>query len=46
MAQAAAVQSASEIGAKWDAYMADVMEMERDPVTGAQPLMKQVFYFN
>jgi L-rhamnose mutarotase len=46
VAQAAAVQSASEIGAKWDAYMADVMEMERDPVTGAQPLMKQVFYFN
>ena len=46
VAQASQVQSCSEINAKWDAYMADVMEMERDPVTGAQPQLKQVFYFD
>jgi L-rhamnose mutarotase len=42
---ASRVQSDSEINAKWDAYMKDVMVMERDPVTGAQPLLKQVFLF-
>ena len=26
--------------------MKDVMLMEMDPETGAQPLMKQVFFFN
>jgi len=25
--------------------MQDVMVMTKDPVTGAQPLMKQVFFF-
>ena len=43
---ASRVQSNSEINAKWDAYMKDVMVMERDPVTGAQPLLKQVFLFD
>ena len=42
---ASQVQSNSEINAKWDVYMKDVMVMERDPVTGAQPLLKQVFFF-
>lgn len=42
---ASQVQSNSEINAKWDVYMKDVMVMERDPVTGAQPLLKQVFIF-
>ena len=42
---ASQVQSNSEINAKWDVYMKDVMVMERDPVTGAQPLLKQVFLF-
>ena len=42
---ASQVQSSSEINAKWDVYMKDVMVMERDPVTGAQPLLKQVFFF-
>ena len=42
---ASRVQSNSEINAKWDVYMQDVMVMERDPVTGAQPLLKQVFFF-
>ena len=45
VAEACRVQAGSEINAKWDAYMADVMVMERDPVTGAQPLLKQVFSF-
>ena len=46
VAQASAIQACSEVNAKWDAYMADVMVMERDPVTGAQPQLKQVFYFD
>ena len=46
VAKASEVQARSEINAKWDVYMADVMEMERDPVTGAQPLLRQVFYFD
>ncbi|MBR3778705.1 MAG: L-rhamnose mutarotase [Clostridia bacterium] len=40
---AARVQSESPIVARWDAYMADILIMEKDPVTGAQPLLKQVF---
>ena len=40
------VQANSEINAKWDIYMKDVMVMEKDPVTGAQPLLKQVFLFD
>ena len=43
---ASQVQANSEINAKWDAYMQDVMVMEKDPVTGAQPLLKQVFLFD
>ena len=42
---ASRARSDSEINAKWDGYMKDVMGMERDPVTGAQPLLKQVFLF-
>ena len=41
---AAAVQSASAVVDRWNLYMKDVMVMETDPVTGAQPLMKEVFY--
>jgi L-rhamnose mutarotase len=41
---AAKIQSESPVVAKWDQYMKDVMVMERDPVTGAQPLLKQVFF--
>ena len=29
----------------WNAYMKDVMQMDMDPVTGAQPLLRQVFLF-
>ncbi len=41
---AAKVQADSPVVNKWNEYMKDVMVMEMDPETGAQPLMKQVFY--
>lgn len=40
------VQAQSPVVDKWNEYMKDVMNMELDPVTGAQPKMKQVFYLN
>lgn len=40
---ASRVQAESEINKKWDQFMKDVMIAEKDPVTGAQPLMKCVF---
>ena len=40
---AAKVQNESEIVKKWDEYMSDILIMEKDPVTGAQPLLKKVF---
>lgn len=40
---AAKVQAESTVLAKWNEYMKDVMVMEMDPETGAQPRMKQVF---
>lgn len=42
---AAKTQAESPIVDRWNEYMKDVMVMEMDPVTGAQPLMKQVFFF-
>ena len=39
------VQNKSEVVKKWDEYMKDVLIMEKDPVTGAQPLMRNVFSF-
>ena len=33
--RACRVQAESEVNARWDAYMKDVMVMERDPETGA-----------
>ena len=42
---ASAVQNQSEVVKKWDEYMKDVLIMEKDPVTGAQPLMRNVFSF-
>ncbi len=39
------VQAESEVVRKWDAYMKDILIMEKDPVTGAQPLLTQVFSF-
>lgn len=40
---AAKVQSESPIVKKWDEYMKDILIMEMDPVTGAQPLLTKVF---
>ena len=40
---AAKVQATSPVVDKWNEYMKDVMEMEMDPVTGAQPHLEQVF---
>ena len=42
---AARVQRESPVVAKWDAYMQDILIMEKDPETGAQPLLTQVFSF-
>ena len=36
-------QAKSAVVDKWNEYMKDVMVMELDPKTGAQPLMRQVF---
>jgi len=41
---AARVQAESPVVDRWNEYMKDVMEMEMDPVTGAQPKMEQVFF--
>ena len=40
---AARVQNESPVVAKWDVYMKDVLIMEKDPVTGAQPQLECVF---
>ena len=36
---AAKVQAESDVVKKWDEYMKDILIMEKDPVTGAQPLL-------
>ncbi|MCR5067704.1 MAG: L-rhamnose mutarotase [Erysipelotrichaceae bacterium] len=40
---AARTQAESPIVKKWDEYMKDILIMEADPVTGAQPLLTKVF---
>ena len=42
---AARVQNESPVVKKWDEYMKDILIMERDPITGAQPWLTQVFEF-
>lgn len=37
-------QAESPIVDKWNEYMKDVMEMEMDPITHAQPQLEEVFY--
>lgn len=44
VAYAEKYQADSAIVDKWNEYMKDVMVMEMDPKTGAQPKMKQVFF--
>lgn len=41
---ASKVQAESDVVARWNEYMKDVMEMEMDPATHAQPHLEQVFY--
>ncbi len=43
---AARVQAESEVVERWNEYMKDVMTMELDKETGAQPKLTQVFSFN
>ena len=43
VAYAAKVQSESSVVDEWNEYMKDVMVMEIDPVTKAQPQLKKVF---
>ena len=38
------VQAGSPVVDRWNAYMKDVMVMEMDPCTGAQPRLEQVFF--
>lgn len=45
VAEAGRVQAQSAVVDRWNEYMQDVMVMDRDPVTGAQPLLRQVFSF-
>lgn len=40
---AAKAQAESPVVARWNEYMKDVMIMEMDPETGAQPIMREVF---
>ena len=42
---AAKVQRESPIVDKWNEYMKDILIMELDPETGAQPMLRQVFSF-
>ncbi len=43
--KATRIQAQSEVVDQWNLFMKDVMIMEMDPETGAQPLLKQVFLF-
>lgn len=41
---AAKVQAESDVVKRWDESMKGILIMEKDPVTGAQPLLEQVFW--
>lgn len=43
VAFAASTQAQSPLVDKWNAYMKDIMEMELDHQTGAQPMLEEVF---
>lgn len=45
IAHAAKTQAESKAVGRWNEYMKDVMIMEPDPETGAQPRLRQVFMF-
>nr|MBO4518275.1 L-rhamnose mutarotase [Clostridia bacterium] len=41
---AAKVQAESPVVNRWNEYMKDVIRMDMDKTTGAQPLLEEVFY--
>lgn len=43
VAWAEKTQAESPVVDRWNAYMADILELEMDPETGAQPKLEQVF---
>ncbi len=43
IAFAESTQAGSPIVDRWNEYMDDILELEMDPETGAQPKMEQVF---
>ena len=43
---AAKVQRESPVVKKWNEYMKDILIMEADPQTGAQPKLEKVFELN
>jgi len=45
VSEAARIQAESPVVKRWNEYMKDVMRMEADPETGAQPRLRQVFLF-
>ena len=45
VSHAAMTQAKSEVVDRWNEYMKDIMLMEMDPETGAQPKLEQVFMF-
>ncbi len=44
IAYAEQAQAGSPVVDRWNEYMDDVLELEMDPVTGAQPKMMQMFF--
>ena len=40
------LQAESPIVDRWNEYMKDILELEMDPVTGAQPKLDQVFWLD
>lgn len=43
VAHAEKVQAESPVVARWNEFMKDILELEMDPETGAQPKLEQVF---
>ncbi len=43
--EATYIQALSPVSKRWKEYMRDVIVLKRDPSTGAQPKLQQVFLF-
>ena len=43
---ASKTQAGSEVVARWDEYMKDILILDKDPVTGAQARLEKVFELN